>query len=294
MLNKLSSHIKNKYISASNGVNLISVIIINYNTPAMTEKAISLFIDWADGFNYEIILIDNNSSEKITGAALKDWPIKFIQNTENVGFAKAVNQGIKAANGDYILLLNSDALVEEATVKNMLVYLKTKIRAGIIGPKFIYPDGRNQISSGKFPNFWREFFRLFMLNRLLPFDAYNKDFETVRPVDRVSGGCMLIKREVINQIGLFDEGYFFGAEDMDFCLRAGKFGWQTVYYPLVKLVHYHSFSSGGRKAIRTIKLERNSLDYFFKKNFPKKIISRVLIWQMHNLKILAFNLLGYK
>lgn len=273
---------------------LISVIIINYNTPAMTENAISRFINWADGFNYEIILIDNNSTKKMSGAFLSQRRIRFIQNTQNIGFAKAVNQGVSIASGDYILLLNSDALVEKDTVKDLLVYLKNNQPAGIIGPRFIYPSGENQVSSGKFPNLWREFFRLFMLNRLLPFDAYNKDFKTVRPVDRVSGGCMLIKREVINRIGLFDEGYFFGAEDMDFCLRAGKSGWQTVYYPLVKLVHYHSFSSGGRKTIQTIKLERNSLDYFFKKNFSKKIISRFLIRQTHNLKILAFSLLGYK
>ena len=294
MLNKLSSHIKNKYISASNGVELISVIIINYNTPAMTLEAISRFIDRADGFNYEIILIDNNSSEKITGAALKDWPIKFIQNTENVGFAKAVNQGIEQAQGDYILLLNSDALVEKDTVKDLLAYLKNNNRVGVISPKFIYPNGENQVSSGRFPNFWREFFRLSMLHRILPGSAYNKDFKTIKSLDWVSGGCMLIKREVINEIGRFDENYFFSAEDMDFCLRAKKRGWQVIYYPLARIVHYYGFSSGGRKAPRTVKLERNGFNYFFKKNYSRKIISRFLIWQMHNLKMLVLNLIGHR
>lgn len=275
-------------------MSLISVIIINYNTPAMTEHAISRFIDRADGFNYEIILIDNNSSEKITGAVLKNEQIKFIQNTENVGFAKAVNQGIKIASGDYILLLNSDALVKKDTVKNMLAYLKNNNRVGVIGPKFIYPSGQNQVSSGKFPNLWREFFRLSMLHRILPFSAYNKNFKIIKSLDWVSGGCLLIKREVIKQIGGFDENYFFSAEDMDFCLRAKKRGWQVIYYPLAGIVHYYGFSSGGRKATRAIKLERDGLNYFFKNNFPKKIISRFLIWQMHNLKISVLNLLNYR
>lgn len=272
---------------------LVSVIIINYNTPAMTEKAIRSFINSAGGLSYKIILIDNNSSEKISGAALKDWPIKFIQNAENVGFAKAVNQGIRAATGDYILLLNSDAIVEAGTVIEMLEYLKNNTRTGIIGPKFVYPGGKNQVSSGKFPGFWSEFFRLSALHRILPFSAFNKNYKTIKSLDWVSGGCMLIKREVIRQLGGFDENYFFGAEDMDFCLRAKKRSWQVIYYPLVEVIHYHKFSAGGRRAVKAIKMERDGFDYFFKKNYPKKIISRQLIWQMHNFKILALNLLGY-
>lgn len=260
----------------------------------MTQKAINRFINQAEGFDYEIILIDNNSREKIAVSALKNKKIKFIQNKENIGFAKAVNQGIRAALGNYILLLNSDALVEENTVKKMLEHLISDNQAGIIGPKFIYANGQNQVSSGRFPNFWGEFFRLSMLHRILPFSAYNKNFYSIKSLDWVSGGCMLIKREVINQIGLFDENYFFSGEDMDFCLRAKERGWQVVYYPLVKIIHYYNFSSGGRKSTRAIELERNGFNYYFKKNYSEKIVSRWLIWQMHNLKILALNLLGYK
>jgi GT2 family glycosyltransferase len=273
---------------------MISVIIINFNTPDITKQAISRFINQAEGLNYEIILIDNNSTKKIPGADLKAWRIKFIQNTENLGFAKAVNQGIESASGDYILLLNSDALVQENTVMTIFEYLKNNDKAGIIGPKFVYPDGLNQVSSGMFPNLWREFFRLSMLHRILPFSAYNKNFKTVQEVDWVSGGCMLIKREVINQIGLFDENYFFSAEDMDFCLRAKRRGWQIIYYPLASIVHHYGLSSGGRKATRAVRLERGGFNYFFKKNYPEKKVTRALIWQMHNFKIFMLNLLGYE
>jgi len=272
---------------------MISVIIINYNTRAMTLRAIDSFINHAGGFNYEIILIDNNSDEKISDADSRDRQIKYIQNRENAGFAKAINQGIEAAAGDYILLLNSDALVEEGIIETMLAYLKNNNQAVIIGPKFIYPDGKNQISSGKFPSFWREFFRLSSLHRILPFSSFNKDFIAVKSLDWVSGGCMLIKREVIEQIGRFDEGYFFSFEDMDFCRRAKEKGWQVIYYPLVKVIHYHRFSSGGRRAAKAIKMERDSFNYYFKKHSPEKIISRFIIRQMYNLRILALNLLGY-
>jgi len=275
-------------------MNKISAIIINYNTPAMTEEAVASLVNFAGGFNYEIILIDNNSTDKVFSRTLEGRPIKFIQNTENVGFAKAVNQGLKAASGDYILLLNSDALVEKDTIGRLLEYLENNHRAGIIGPKFIYPNGENQVSSGRFPNLWREFVRLSMLHRILPFGAYNKDFATIKSVDWVSGGCMLIKREVIKQIGDFDEDYFFSAEDMDFCRRAKERGWQAIYYPAVKIIHHYAMSSGGRKAVKAIRLERNGLNCFFKKNYPKKIISRLAIEQMHNFKILVLRLLGYK
>ena len=226
----------------------------------MTQRAIAQFNETAVGFSYEIILVDNGSIEKIDLARFNDQEIKFIHNTENVGFACAVNQGIAAGSGDYVLLLNSDALVEGRAIKVMLEYLNNNKQAGIIGPRFIYPDGKNQVSSGKFPNFWREFIRLSMLHRFITYSAYNKDFDNIKSLDWVSGGCMLIKRQVIEQIGKFDENYFFSAEDMDFCLRANKRGWQVVYHPLVKVVHYLNYSSGGRKSTKAVRLERNGFD----------------------------------
>lgn len=275
-------------------MNLISVIIINYNTPEMTLKAIRSFMEHSFGFDYEIILIDNNSAKKIKNDDLKSWPIKYIENKENLGFAQAVNQGIKNSNGSYVLLLNSDALIKENSAGILLDYISNDLTAGIIGPKLSYADGRNQTSSGKFPDFRKEFFRLTMLHRLLPFSAYNKNFSAIKEVDWVSGAFMLIKREVIKQIGGFDENYFFSAEDMDFCLAAKKAGWKTIYYPLTEVIHYYGFSSGGRKSIKGIKMERDGINYFFKKNYPRRIIRRFAIYELHNLKMFVLSLLGYK
>lgn len=273
----------------------LSVIIINYNTPAMTGKAIRAFKENAVGFDfdYEIILIDNNSSQKISNEIIKELNLKYIVNGQNLGFAKAVNQGIKAAQGKYILFLNSDVIVETEAIAKLLAYLDKEDRTGIIGPKFIYPDGKNQISSGRFANFWRELFRFTLLYKILPLGVFNKDFKNVRLVDWLSGGCMLIKTELIKQIGLFDENYFFGAEDKDFCLRAKNYGWQVIYYPEAQVIHKHGFSSGGRRATHRLEMEQEAEDYFLTKNFPKKILARWLIRQMYNLKILVFSLLGF-
>lgn len=272
----------------------LSVIIINYNTPAMTEKAIRAFKENALGLDYEIILIDNNSSQKISDEVIKELNLKYIANGQNLGFAKAVNHGLKAAeSAEYILLLNSDAIVDNGATAKLLAYLEKEKTVVIIGPKFIYPNGKNQISSGKFPNLWRELFRFSLLYKILPFGVFNEDFKNIRTVDWLSGGCMLIRTEVIKQIGLFDENYFFGAEDKDFCLRAKNKSWQVIYYPVAQIRHEHGFSSGGRRATHRLEMEREAEDYFLAKNFPKKILARWLIRQMYNFKIIIFSLLGF-
>ncbi|OIO07722.1 hypothetical protein AUJ27_01975 [Candidatus Falkowbacteria bacterium CG1_02_37_44] len=270
----------------------LSVIIINYNTPAITEKAIRAFQKNATGLDYEIILIDNNSSQKISDDIIKELNLKYIINDQNLGFAKAINQGIKAARAEYILLLNSDVIVEKQAIAELLGYFEKENQAGIIGPKFIYPDGKNQISSGKFSNFWCELFRFTLLYKILPFGIYNKDFKNVRSVDWLSGGCILIRQQVIERIGLFNENYFFGTEDKDFCLRAKNNGWQVIYYPPAQVIHHHGFSSGGRRATSRLEMERDAEDYFLAKNFPQKILARFLIRQIYNLKILIFSILG--
>lgn len=271
----------------------LSVITINYNTPEMTAKCLTAFKENAGDFSYEIILIDNNSEKKVSDKVIKELNLKYIINRENLGFAKAVNQGINAAEGEYILLLNSDVIIEKQTPAKLLAYLEKEKQVGIIGAKFIYPDGRNQISSGRFASFWRELFRFTLLYKILPFGVFNKDFKNIRIVDWLSGGFMLIRREVISQVGQFDENYFFGTEDKDFCLRAKLNGWQVVYFPEAQVIHYHGFSSGGRRNAARLEMERDSEDYFLRKNFPEKILARFLIRQMYNLKILIFSILGY-
>ena len=271
----------------------LAVITINYNTPAMAEKAIRAFKENNQGIDYEIILIDNNSSQKISDEIIKELNLKYIVNGQNLGFAKAVNQGIKASGAEYILLLNSDVIVAKEAIAKLLAYLEKEKQVGIIGPKFIYPDGKNQISSGKFPNLWREFFRFTLLYKILPFGVFNKDFKQIRLVDWLSGGCMLIKTELIKQIGLFDENYFFGAEDKDFCFRAKQAGWKVIYYPEAQVIHYHGFSTGGRRSVCRLEMEREAEDYFLAKNFSKKIWARWLIRQLHNFKIIIFSFLDF-
>jgi len=270
----------------------LSVIVINYNTPEMTERAIKRLRECESALASEIILIDNNSTEKLSPSTVTTLSVKYIENQENVGFARAVNQGLNCASGEYILLLNSDVLIENGAVGKLIAFLENKPQAGVVGPKMVYSDRGTQVSFGYFPNFLREFARLSTLYKIIPYGTlaantrFNRSlFQAGGEVDWLSGGCLLIRRTLIDQIGPLDERYFFGVEDIDFCFRTKQSGFKVFYLPQAQVIHHHGFSSGGPRTIKKMEMERDNLDYFLKKNYPEKIISRTLIKFMHNLKI---------
>jgi hypothetical protein len=278
----------------------LSVIIINFNTAEMTEKAIKAFQNSEAHFDYEIILIDNASTKKLTPEKINEFGLVYLENEKNIGFAPAVNRGLKIAKGEYVLLLNSDVLVGRDSAEKMLEYMDQNANIAVLGPKLVYPSGQTQASAGYFPNLWREILRFSMLNKIFPAgtliykNIFNKKFFS-RPqiVDWVSGGCMMLRQHAIFELGIFDNNYFFGIEDWDFCHRAKKSGWQVVYYPFARVVHYHGFSSGGRRSTASLRMEKEGVKYFLKKFYPKKKISNNIIELMYNCKIRILDLLGF-
>jgi len=276
------------------GVKKVSVIIINYNTKKMTEKVIRRLLEIETHIEWEIILIDNNSSEKIPVDKFEKLGAEIILNKNNKGFAGAVNQGLTKASSDNILLLNSDCLIEKESISEMLTYLNKHKEVGIIGPQMIYPNGGFQSSFGYFPSLWSELLRFSLLYKIFPGGSFaintllkKINLKNAYQVDWVSGGCMLIKREVLDALKKMNEQYFLGVEDIDFCFRAKNIGFKTVYYPMTKVVHYHGYSSGskGARSLKRIANDRNGLDYFFKKHFPNKKITRSIVKILHNLKL---------
>jgi GT2 family glycosyltransferase len=280
---------------------MLSVIIINYKTPAMTEKVIRNFIAQERNLDYEIILIDNESNGHLDENRFSEIDIKMVVNERNIGFAKAVNQGLRIAKGDYILLLNSDVIIEREAISKMIKYMEVDRNIGVIGPLMMYPNGHFQVSAGRFPTLAREFLRISTLYKIFPGSTLLNDsvlmplnLNQPRSIDWVSGGCMLLRREVIDDILGLDEGYFLGVEDIDYCYRARKSGWKIVYFPLSRVFHFHGYSSGKQKtrSIIRIKCDRNGFNYFFRKFYPKRRVSRRLVRFMHDLKIFVFRIVG--
>lgn len=275
----------------------LSVITINYNTPEMTEKALRALVANEPGLSMEIILIDNNSSKKLEIEKFTGLDIKFINNESNLGFSKAVNQGLKIAQGEYILLLNSDVIINNKAISRMISYLEDNKQTGIIGPKFIFPDGKLQSSFGCFPNFKNEFLRLttlykFIKNSTIASAAEIAGIKWPVQTDWVTGGCMLARKKVTDELGGFDGKYFLGVEDIDFCFQAKKAGWQVVFFPLSEVIHYHGYSSGGTSSLLRLQYEQKGISYFLNKNFSKNIFTVLSVPLMHNLRINILKLLA--
>jgi GT2 family glycosyltransferase len=262
----------------------------------MTEKVIRNLLTAEPNLDFEIILIDNASREPFPIGNLADLGVRYLANSENVGFARAVNQALALAKGEQILLLNSDVIVEAGSISRMLLEMKDNVV--IVGPQMIFPDGRFQSSWGPFPSLWSEFLRFSLLRKLIPGGTFadhsflkNIKLDKSYPVDWVSGGCMLISRDAINKVGHFDGEYFLGVEDIDYCYQAKAKGLCTIYCPSARVIHHHGLSSGteGTRSIRRIELDRDGLIHFFRKNKPNAKLAVWVVVVLHNLKIKIIN-----
>ncbi len=231
---------------------MISIIIINYNVKVYLQKCIQSILKYIDLNNYEIIIVDNNSSDESVRMIKENFNnIKIIQNNKNLGFSKAVNIGINNSKGDFIALVNPDTIFEENSILTLKNFLINKNNIGVVGCKILNPNRTFQLSSRRgFPYILNLFYKFIGLNRIFPkstiFSKYNQTYiseDKIQDIESVSGALMVFKKDIINHIGNFDEQFFLYFEDTDFCLRAIEAGFRVVYCPLTYIIHYKSASS---------------------------------------------------
>ena len=210
----------------------ISLVIPNYNGGKYLLDCLKSIYATPPTFSLETILIDNASTDNSPAVAKKKFPqIQLIRLSQNYGFSRAVNAGIKKAKGDYVLLLNNDIRLTPTAINALVKTLESNPRAGIVGGKMVDSQGRF-CSPG------------FNLNPYLGFTIYNQSGQnTEREVDWLSGAAMMIKKSVFSRVGLFDEKFFFYFEDTDFCLRVKKAGFKIIYQPRAKILHLGGLSS---------------------------------------------------
>lgn len=217
----------------------VSIIVVNWNVEESFLRCIKSVLDTKYP-NLELILIDNNSNKvpKIP----KDPRIIFIENKTNIGLPQAWNQGLKIITGDYVLILNPDTRLPKDFFEKGIPLLKNDSLIGIMGPKFLDPDGTPQGSVSheiSVINAIREFW----LGQKGAFEKYIPTNHELTTVDSVSGACMLIPRSVIQKIGLFTEKVFMYYEEKDYCRRVRKAGLKVVFDPNITIVHEHGQSS---------------------------------------------------
>ena len=244
---------------------MISVIIVNYNTKNLLKLCLhSIQVDTPE-LDYELIVIDNDSKDDSVKMLEKDFPeVKLIKNTINAGFAKAVNQGLKIAQGDYILLANSDIIVHNGALRKMQkVVVNNKV--DILGACMIYPNGKLQATVGRFPSRSTEFFTKTRLYKIFNYGRYFKPkFKKLTYIDWVSAGFMMIKKPVVEKLKGFDENFFMYLEDIDFCKRATQAGFKVAVSPDIDVIHKHQ-GSADKGVFDVNDYELESLKYYFDK-----------------------------
>ena len=196
----------------------LSIIIVNYNHSHLLKSALQSVYLTTKNIHFEIILIDNSFQDEGLESVLNQFPeIRLIDNTTNLGFACANNQGAGVAKGDFLLFLNPDTTVEEGTIETMLGHLRANPSVGVVGPKVLNLNGTIQYSCRKFPTIWSGLFnRYSLLTRLFPNNRYSRDYlmsdydhNSTRAVDWVSGCCMMIPAPIFKRTNGFDRNYFF-------------------------------------------------------------------------------------
>ena len=205
---------------------------------------------------YEIIVVDNNSDTPLPEAVTQH--ARVIQNKSNTGVAHARNQGLRAAQGAYCMLLDDDTFIQEGSIAHTCKYIQDNPKIGIIGPRILFPTGTLQESARPFPSLLGYIYR----PKLLPLAQPTQ-------VDWVIGACQIFSKKLLTEIGYLDEQFFYGYEDIDWCKRAHKHGLATYYYPTYTVVHDYARSSR-RKPISKLALEHGkSILRYFKKHYSK-------------------------
>ncbi|NQX60262.1 glycosyltransferase family 2 protein [Paenibacillus qinlingensis] len=256
----------------------LSIIIVNYKTKNLTLACIESVFSSTTSYTYEIILIDNASNDGIIHSVNEQYPhVVTIANTENVGFSKANNQGIRIAKGRYVLLLNSDTIVQEDTFQTMLHFMDENPIVGASGCKIVLPDGSlDKACKRGFPTPSASFYYAFGFAKLFPkihrFNQYQLgylDADQQYPIDSLVGAFMLVRRETIEHVGMLDEEFFMYGEDIDWCYRIKEAGWVNYYYPKTQIVH-HKGASSRRKPYKIIYEFHRAMILFHNKHYRKK------------------------
>ena len=266
----------------------LSIIIVNYNVKEFLQNLLHSIDKAAQNLTYEIIIVDNASDdgsvEYIKNNLLPRGRIQLIANNVNLGFGRANNIGMKNAKGKYFLLLNPDTLLSEDTLVNMVSFLEGNPTAGLAGCKILNPDGTLQLACRRsFPGPWTSFCKVTGLSSFFPnskiFARYNLtylDENLTYEVDAISGSFMMLRKEVYEKIGGFDEEFFMYGEDLDLCYRVQKSGYKIYYVHNTQIIHYKGESTK-RSSIDETKIFYDAMHLFVKKHFSSSFLVELIL-----------------
>ena len=238
---------------------MVSIVIVSYNQKNFLKQCLKNIIEADIGLDYEVIVVDNASKDGSkeflsnfdfqsfnSGSSKNFRDFKVVYNGRNLGFAKANNQGIKLSQGKYLLLLNPDVIVLPGSVEKLVRFLENSPSMAMVGPQLLNPNGSLQYSCCRFPRWYTPILRRTFLgklpglrrelNRYLMLDWNHQE---IKEVDWLVGAALMVRREILNRIGLLDERFFLYMEDVDLARRIKGAGFKIVYFPGSKMHHFH-------------------------------------------------------
>ncbi len=252
----------------------LSIIIVSWQVKDLLEKCLTSIYENQDKLTLEIFVIDNASNDGSVEMVKANFPeVNLITNINNLGFAAANNQGVKKAHGKYILVLNPDTRILEDTLSKMVDFMEKNYKVGITGCKHLNQDLTIQHSVRRLPTILPILLILTKLAKIVPglpvlrhYLAAEFDYKITQPAEQVAGSFFLIRRETIEEVGLFDERFFLWFEEVDYCKRAKEAGWQIWYEANAEIIHYGGQSFTQKLTFKKQQLFFRSAWTYFKKH----------------------------
>lgn len=285
----------------------LSIIILNYNTKDLLRDCLeSIKKSQKNAFSFEVIVVDNASTDGSSQMIKKEFSrVKLIQSKRNLGFSGGNNLGLRKASGRYILFLNSDTVIKPESFKKMINFMDKNPQVGVSTPKtMLFSGGMDPDCHRGFPTPWASIYYFLGLEKLFPkskiFGQYHKfylNLNEAHEIDAGFGTFMFVRREALEQVGYWDENYFFYGEDLDLFYRIKKAGWKVMFYPEVLVIHHKGASSGLRKEsrkisrasretrIKTAKASIKAMEIFYNKFYKDKYPSWITWIVVSGIKI---------
>lgn len=257
----------------------VSIVVVVYRTPHYLEQCLESLFAAAPAVSFDLHVLDNapldDASERVARVFAerhRAHSITYVRNERNLGFAKAVNQGIDRSRGRHVLVLNPDVEVPSGAIETLVQYLDAHADVGLTAPRLHYPSGELQLSCRTFYTLPIFLLRRTFLGKVFPNARAIRehlmldwDHESTREVDWCLGGALLVRRKAIQDVGKMDERFFLYFEDVDWCYRMHQRGWKVVYHPASRMVHHYQRASAGWKPSRGLWLHLASTLRFYEK-----------------------------
>jgi len=254
---------------------MLSICIVNYQARDYLDNCLRSIIANPPQADYEIIVVDNGSTDGSLKMLQADFPmVTVIENPANLGFTAPMNQALRCATGQFLLLLNPDTLIHPQSLDRLIAFMQEHPQVGICGPKVLNTDGSLQAPCRRGESRpWAVISYFLRLHRLFPgsrlFGGYllnYMDEDVTHEVAGVAGSCMLVRRQVVDQIGYLDERFFAYQEDADYCFQARRAGWQVYYLPTAQVTHFGGEGGSRVQPYRSIYAWHHSYWLYYRKN----------------------------